>query len=60
MTFLGKTAIITGASSGMGYLTSRCFAEQGANVVMLASNPEKLREKVDELAAQGFHAIIQA
>ena len=57
MTFLGKTAIITGASSGMGYLTSRCFAEQGANVVMLASNPEKLREKVDELAAQGFHAI---
>ena len=51
--FQGKTAVITGASSGMGLLTSKCLVERGANVVMLATNPEKLQEKVDEVNAIG-------
>src|SRR5688500_14204534 len=29
----GKVAIVTGAGSGMGWATSRLFAEEGANVV---------------------------
>lgn len=53
MDFQNKTAVITGASSGLGFLTSKSLAQQGANVVMLASTPEKLAEKVDEINALG-------
>ena len=55
--FKNKTAVITGASSGMGFLSSECFAKQGANVVMLATNPEKLEAKVKELTDAGLSAI---
>lgn len=57
MSFSGKTVVITGAASGMGLLCAKCFAEQGANVVMLEINPTVLQEKVNELAAQG-HPVI--
>ena len=57
MSFQGKTAVITGASSGIGLLCAQCFAEQGANIVMLATNPTKLQSKVDTLTAKGYHAI---
>lgn len=55
--FKNKTAVITGASSGMGFLCSKCFGERGANVVMLSTSPDKLNEKVDELKALGISAI---
>ena len=55
--FQNKTAVITGASSGMGFLSSKCFAQQGANVVMLATDPEKLAAKVKELTDMGLSAI---
>lgn len=53
MNFYKKTAIITGASSGMGLLMSRCLVEAGANVVMVASSVEKLQEKVEEVNSCG-------
>ena len=55
--FQNRTVIISGASSGMGFLISKCFAEQGANVVMLATNPKKLAEKVAELTDKGLSVI---
>lgn len=58
MSFAGKTVIITGASSGMGLLSSQCFAKEGANVVMLATDPEKLAEKVNEVNALGGRKAI--
>lgn len=58
MEFKGKTAIVTGASSGMGLLTSKCLAQRGANVVMLATDPEKLAAKVEEVNALGFGKAI--
>ncbi|PLR92023.1 SDR family oxidoreductase [Bacillus sp. T33-2] len=36
----GKTAIVTGAGSGMGAATARLFADQGANVVLADINEE--------------------
>ena len=38
----GKTALVTGASSGIGLVTARELARQGARVILVARNPEKL------------------
>ncbi len=40
--FGGQVVIITGASSGLGLATARCFASQGASVVMAARDPDRL------------------
>ena len=49
MNFENKTVVITGASSGLGLLASKCFIKEGANVAMLATNRSKLIEKVCEV-----------
>ena len=49
MDFTGKTAISTGAASGMGLLFAQCFAELGGNVVMCDVNKDVLNEKADEI-----------
>ena len=45
MRFEGKTAISTGAASGMGLLFSEMFAREGGNVVMCDVNEPVLKEK---------------
>ena len=47
----GKTALITGASSGIGAAIARCYAEQGANLVLTARSVERLAEVSAELHA---------
>lgn len=49
MNFTGKTAISTGAASGMGLLFAQNFAELGGNVVMCDVNEKVLDEKVKEI-----------
>ena len=49
MRFENKTAVLTGASSGMGLLTSLCFAREGGNVVMADINPETLDAAVAQV-----------
>ena len=44
----GKVAIVTGASSGIGRVTARAFAERGAIVVAVARREELLRGLVEE------------
>lgn len=39
-----KTALITGASSGIGYELSKCFAAEGYNLILVARREEKLSE----------------
>ncbi|QFT87631.1 D-beta-hydroxybutyrate dehydrogenase [Bacillus sp. THAF10] len=39
-----KTALITGASSGLGYEFVKLFANDGYNLVVIARNEEKLQE----------------
>ncbi|WP_329742930.1 SDR family oxidoreductase [Dyella sp. A6] len=53
----GKTAIITGASKGIGLATAKLFVSQGANVVLTALNQGELDAVVDEIAAGGGKAI---
>ena len=58
MEFKGKTAISTGAASGMGLLFAQNFASLGGNVLMCDVNEEVLTEKVNEINAKdGGRAI---
>lgn len=45
----GRTALVTGASRGIGKEISRAFLERGASVVMTGRKAEKLAEAVSEL-----------
>ncbi|PHQ39550.1 short chain dehydrogenase [Halorubrum persicum] len=54
--FAGKTAIVTGASSGIGRATALRFAEEGANVVVADIAPDAGRETVDQIADAGGDA----
>lgn len=53
MTFNGKTAISTGAASGMGLLFAQNFASLGGNVVMCDVNKEALEEQVNKINLEG-------
>lgn len=50
--FTGKTAIITGAASGMALLSTKNFLELGANVVMVDIDEEKVKGIAAELDEQ--------
>lgn len=45
----GKTAIVTGASAGIGLACAKELYREGVNVVMVARNEERLRKAIDDL-----------
>lgn len=53
MNYRGKTAISTGAASGMGLLFAQNFASLGGNVVLCDVNEKVLNEKVKEINESG-------
>lgn len=48
-TYQGKTALITGASSGIGTTFARVLAAKGMNVILVARNEERLRALATEI-----------
>lgn len=53
----GKTAVITGAGSGIGKATAIKFTQQGANVVLFDLNAEQGRLAEQEIKAAGGNAL---
>lgn len=53
MNFKGKTAIATGAASGMGLLFSQKWAELGGNIIMCDVNEAALANKSEEINLKG-------
>jgi 3-oxoacyl-[acyl-carrier protein] reductase len=49
----GKACIVTGATSGIGAATARLLVDEGANVLLVARNPERVREAASELSEVG-------
>jgi 3-oxoacyl-[acyl-carrier protein] reductase len=47
----GRTAIVCGASAGLGLACAESLAEDGANVVMFARREEELRSEASRLGA---------
>ena len=56
----GKTALICGASRGIGAATARIMAKAGANVILASRNEEQLNSLHDELTklGNGQHRIL--
>jgi 3-oxoacyl-[acyl-carrier protein] reductase len=49
----GKVALLTGASSGMGFATARALANRGAKLVIASRGGAKLERARNDLAAEG-------
>lgn len=59
MDLSGRTALVTGASSGIGAAVAREMAGRGANVVLVARSREPLDRVADEIRAAGGRARVE-
>ncbi len=57
MRLTGKTAIITGATSGMGKGMAQRFVKEGANIIISGRDEERGKDLEDELTLAGGKAV---
>ena len=56
----GKTAVVTGASSGLGADAALAYAQSGADVALLARRVDKLNQVKEEIEKTGRRAVALA
>ena len=56
----GKTALVTGASSGMGLETARLLARDGATVMIMGRREDRLQQALGQLRASAPDTQIEA
>src|SRR6478752_10810954 len=54
----GQTALVTGASQGLGKAIAAALAAAGAKVACVARSADKLTESVNAITASGGHAEV--
>ena len=54
----GKTAVVTGGNSGIGYATAKKFKANGANVIITGRSAEKVQAAAKELGVKGIVADV--
>lgn len=59
-TMQDKVCLVTGATSGIGLVTSRELARQGARVVLVGRNPAKLDATVRQIQAQTGSRFVES
>lgn len=57
MSYKGKTVLITGGASGIGLLSGKCYAREGANVVLADVNETALNACVAEIKEYNENVI---
>lgn len=53
----GKTAVITGGNSGIGFATAQLFLQEGAKVIITGRNPQAVNDAVKSLGT-GAHGVV--
>jgi 2-deoxy-D-gluconate 3-dehydrogenase len=54
----GRTALVTGASRGIGRAIAQAYAQAGADVALLARDEDRLREVAADVEAAGRRAVV--
>jgi 3-oxoacyl-[acyl-carrier protein] reductase len=58
MSLLGKTALVTGSSRGMGLAIAKELSRRGSSVVLMARDEQLLRYNVENELYAGDHSYI--
>lgn len=56
----GRTALVTGGSTGLGYAAAEALAGAGADVTLVARDPKKLEVAQESLASAGLASSVVA